>query len=89
MLTTVQVKVQKRLEKENSALKDRRDRYGGSAVSKNSFLVSLSIITSLYTYHSHVMTKLNEFHIRSIPMSRPLRSQSIMLLLKDVCPCQV
>jgi len=30
MLATVQMKVQKRLEKENNALKDRRDRYGGA-----------------------------------------------------------
>jgi len=33
MMTTVQGKVQKRLEKENSKLKDRRDRYGGQSVS--------------------------------------------------------
>ena len=34
MMLTVQGKVQKRLEKENSALKDRRDRYGGNDVSQ-------------------------------------------------------
>ena len=33
MMLTVQGKVQKRLEKENSKLKDRRDRYGGNDVS--------------------------------------------------------
>lgn len=32
MITTVRGKVQKRLEKENSKLKDRRDRYGGQSI---------------------------------------------------------
>jgi aryl-alcohol dehydrogenase-like predicted oxidoreductase len=34
MMLTVQTRVQKRLEKENLALKDRRDRYGGNDVSQ-------------------------------------------------------
>ena len=40
MMNTVQMKVQKRLEKENNALKDRRDRFNGPSVSDFLSIVS-------------------------------------------------
>jgi diketogulonate reductase-like aldo/keto reductase len=42
-MASVQGKVQKRLEKENSALKDRRDRYGGPSINTDITTTQIAI----------------------------------------------
>ena len=97
MITTVRGKVQKRLEKENSKLKDRRDRYGGQSVSAicwnlncywrwNKF-VNFKLFLCIFLILPFLDFLFDRR--RSIRKLQPLRSQSTTLLPRDVFQCQV